>query len=258
MRFMAFIFKLKDHFFRRTLYGVGEAATKLLAATGAATFLARFAVAVRRCVAVTLPALCVIAALSSPAQAQPMPEGTLGWRALTGVGTYEFFADPESACLRMKEIYAPRSEWVGIVWGFPSAGCRWNTAIGESYPIGTRYYCASGWTMRAAGHCVIENETMYPRDPSPACAVNDPFHVTNPSAGNPVEIATGRKFQLEIDYETADGLLRVARNYSSVANADAYVDKGVLRLGGLGWAFDFGPTIRFATVPTAPNTRLLH
>lgn len=181
-------------------------------------------------------------------QTPQIPEGVLGWKTPTGGiypwATYAHFQTPEEACVAQHAGYAPNSGNAGVNVAFPISHCTWTTHIGDSHPASVTFECVSGWERRAPGICINPNNNPGPQPVSSKCAPVGFWSPPNPVDGNPVEIATGRKTQHDVDYSAPDARLVVERHYTSVPSARSPVSAGAMRLGGVGWTFDFGPIIR--------------
>ncbi|MBI5503767.1 MAG: hypothetical protein HY899_03125, partial [Deltaproteobacteria bacterium] len=142
----------------------------------------------------------------------------------------------------------------------PSSGwayqdCIWITAPGGIWPGGVTYACPSGYLKLAVGRCVAldeleENERPPCREPAGSGA--------SPSTPNPISLLTGSKLLRAVDFETADGLLRVSRSYRSTPAGRAEI---VLHEGaGLGslWRFDFLPEFHIRPGFSSYKTLTLH
>ncbi|KTE85173.1 hypothetical protein ATE72_04755 [Sphingopyxis sp. HXXIV] len=169
----------------------------------------------------------LIAFLAVPALAQslpgsepPPPPAALWYTA----GDTQGFSSPDNACRRQHKIFNENATYQSPDYVSPvKYGCNWiPRQFGGPPNSGTQIAawvdlrCPSGWEPTRFWweyHCTRardddgENGCREPAQPVSKC--------TQPSAGNPISITSGAKFQSESDYATADGLLRVDRHYSS-------------------------------------------
>ncbi len=163
---------------------------------------------------------------------------------MVGIGVpQEHFSSPEDACRAQWDGYAgsgsvfkgayPTNDWQVY-------DCDWT---GLPYPGYTRFWCYSGYTAVSPGRCIQNGALDEVRPVSASC---DCPGTNVPATDNPVVILSGTKAASATDFATADGLLRVDRDYFSV-RYDTLLPDGVLRYGGAGWSFDFGPTLRLGT-----------
>jgi RHS repeat-associated protein len=183
-------------------------------------------------------------------------DGVAGWKAtLPGTNNVSYHESPYAACV--VQYNAWKAAWYSIrdFGGIePSAnwwsyGCNWT---GRPNSAAVRFFCNFGYERRAPGTCV-RTADQTPARPSQACGKGGNEGPKNPTAGNPIEILSGRKFEQATDFTTADSLLHVRRSYFSLRGESDLLPDGVLRNGGVGWTFDFGPTLRFGSFVSAPN-----
>lgn len=122
-----------------------------------------------------------------------------------------------------------------------SARCQLTPFQGEGVPLflGTPTAgreCASG--SRLVG------QSCAPTTLDPKLELNNPDSFT-PCSGNPIDVITGRKRQTFVDFETADGLLRLERHYMSDAFGANNYGQTASHILGLNWSLSSHPIMRF-------------
>lgn len=196
-------------------------------------------------VAAALMIVSVMLPASTFAQSVIDGDGVAGWRVTLEPGQNYYFSSPEEACYAQWDYFhfSASSVYQGAVPtdGWDVFKCKWT---GLPYPSLTQFFCDTGYTKVAPERCVKE---VYPARPCNNCGDGVPYGTPNPVAGNPVEILTGLKMEKATDFSTFDGKLQVDRHYNALIYDPTALPYGVLRYGGIGWTFDFGPTIRLGT-----------
>ncbi|MFZ5555539.1 MAG: DUF6531 domain-containing protein, partial [Pseudomonadota bacterium] len=123
-------------------------------------------------------------------------------------GTAGCYPSAQDACRAAFPTY------VGILWDDAAlAICRYvnvNGSISNSIgrAIGTSQFCAAGYAPQTPTRCQITDRTQAAANLGPPC----------PGCGNPINPATGNKYQAEVDYAgTGPMPLRFVRSYNSKA-----------------------------------------
>ena len=168
-------------------------------------------------------ALLAVPALAQaplPGSEPPEPPAPLWYTA----GDDQGFESADRACRRQHELNNPGATYQAPTYLGPyKSHCNWIASqFGGPPGSNTRLAawvdlrCPTGWSRTRvlfAEHCVRprddDADNGCPETAKPKAATKTPF------CGNPISISSGAKFQLENDYSTADGLLRVDRHYRS-------------------------------------------
>ncbi len=196
-------------------------------------------------------AFMLLMALATPVQSQTLldGEGVLGWMTYAPGGARHYFASPQAACYAQYTLWSAGGTFQGAdpdpVWW--SWQCKWT---GVPYPVGVEFKCAAGYTVAAPGRCIRETYASRP----PGCGLDS--GPLSPLGGNPVEIISGIKTEYALDFASADGLLKLERKYFGMRTDASALPDGILPYGGIGWAFDFGPTLRLWNFSVAAGRRV--
>lgn len=144
-----------------------------------------------------------------------------------------------SACQRQFEVFAAAGRtFTGFVayrdkWYFKK--CAWGPWGGPA-PTLIIWECASGYTRSPSRTCVPDARYYAARGQS--CAVN--FGATpTPGTGRPIDLLTGAKTFDEVDFETADGALRLSRHFHSLRGSGAGTGLITDPLGAGNWSLGF-------------------
>lgn len=220
------------------LRGGKEAERAVAACAGVRTRRAKLRSALLRLAILTVILAGGLAFTSSPSQAQGASEG---WCTTVGAGMSACFTSPGAACQAQHQAYAPNVQFYGYTdYGnsWTSKLCQWKTGSGIPNPTLVQFRCANtfSWKRRPPGRCV----SIYEDYPANSCnANNGGSGASFPSTPNPVDILTGSKTLRKVDFETADGALRLSRNYASIPFSG--VTSGLIDIpkGAANWYFDF-------------------
>jgi RHS repeat-associated protein len=186
------------------------------------------------------------------------------------------FESPEAACEAQWEYYQgsrPSSRFIGITrrsdnWGF--VNCEWTSfqylcpepgqlggigACGTILPSNAKLACPSDYLATADGFCRFNPAREQ------ACAEQcSDTGKPNPKTDNPVVISTGSKYLEALDYASADGLLRIGRQYRSYQVGRPFQNRTLPRAQPRGlhgsWNFEFSRELQFGVVsgtPANPN-----
>ena len=169
--------------------------------------------------------------VSTPAAAQepelkPYPDVQVGlWKTVAvaddGSLTFVFAGSAEEACQIQHRTFNPLATYVGAIGDSELVrGCSWirfvdGGPVGSNTTIGTNvYFVCPDWYYVSGGLCYVGHVKI-----RNVCnnACGDKAQAASPdlNIGNPINISTGLKVAAETDYETADGLLSVDRQYAS-------------------------------------------
>lgn len=207
---------------------------------------------------ISMPVAVLAASLAATFPAKAAGEGVLGWGWMGN-----FYPSADEACRAQWEwggMNNGRSRFIGAfdratTWS--TKDCEWTRfqwlapqetgcgvfSCGTVIPAFVSFACESGYTAAAIGRCV-KPEDLRPERP-PACYNNGGN--SNPSTNNPVILSTGAKVLSAVDYESADGLFRISRNYRSIpagfTTSYREYPVGLAR----GWQFDFSMEIQLGT-----------
>lgn len=228
--------------------------------------------------------LCLLAALCvlvNPARAADPGAGH--WGSFAGNAT-----TPDEACALMWAHPSvdldngTRSRLMasepGDIWW--SRKCRWTYAgwlcPNEPIPPGAPSFCGypapglvefdcdAGYTRVFPGKCTPDPTPERPVVSASSCPAKNtdqaaPFSNPNPPTPNPVVLSTGAKIWSAVDFETDDGLFKIARNYRSSPGGYTHaMVQGPLGLAN-GWQFDFGMELQFSSFtgsPSSPNANV--
>ncbi len=161
---------------------------------------------------VWIVAVTFVMAPFQPAAA--LGDGDMGWCTAIGPGASACgFATAYEACKKQHDVYASQVTYYGAVLvNNDNAECSWADPPGTIYPSIVEDYCAPGYAHSFGGSGCIksgENDTQYHE-----CTASGGY--PNPQTGHPINIQSGAKIFHATDFETADGLLKIERNYRSI------------------------------------------
>ncbi|MBK6299252.1 MAG: RHS repeat protein [Sphingomonadales bacterium] len=175
---------------------------------------------VGRWVTTILVALATLVSVS--AAAQTPPSGYIStpamlsptWVAGTNVAP-DSFSTPDAACRRKHAYFNPNATYLPPEYVRADVyGCRWELNENSNTILPSIVYavCAQGGNLSKIGKCVR------PRDQTPLCPVCQLAKSAppQPTVGNPIALNYGAKIDYEKDYESADGLFTVEREYRSL------------------------------------------
>jgi RHS repeat-associated protein len=128
------------------------------------------------------------------------------------VGSFTYHGSPEEACQSQMTAYSGSGLLSPEYNSWHNYKCRWER--GPIGPTNVTLKCFPQGTLLSPGKCVSPNRDQDPNC-DPCSDTHGPSASPVPQKGNPVDLASNSKVLVETDYESADGLLRVERNYSS-------------------------------------------
>ncbi|MEM6826481.1 MAG: hypothetical protein AAF553_00905 [Pseudomonadota bacterium] len=216
------------------------------------------------------------AALS--AQSPPDDDTVLeGWRSPSGPGG--LFSSPTAACeaqwekfhgskkssrfigafQRDDDQYKYDCQWTRWQYQCPEPGQAGNTGnCGTIIPGYVLRVCPTGYYATGDGYCRLE--AARERECADPCNNNGK---PNPKTANPIIVSSGSKYLEALDYASADGLFRIARQYRSFQVGRAIQQSVLPRtpMRGLNapWSFEFNREIQlgiFSGSPAAPNAKV--
>lgn len=206
------------------------------------------------CVARVATAIAIVflVAMASPARNAAVAqtpldgEGVLGWRTILWGGSYGYYGSPLEACQAQKASFSAGGTFQGAepTSSWTSWKCKWT---GVPYPVTVDYKCSNGYTLASPGRCIKD---IFASRPIGCGLDSGPL---NPAGGNPVEVISGIKTESALDFASADGLLKLERRYFGQRT---WAADGALPYGGIGWTFDFGPTLLLQNFSTTAGRRL--
>lgn len=229
-----------------------------------------------RSVNALLIALVITAFLfSHPAQAQADPSETVpaAWKSPSGPGG--LFGSADEACEAQWEKFQGNNEssrYIGTrakTDDWRKVDCEWTrwqylcpepgqeggiAKCGTIIPSHVEIACPVDYYVTRDGLCRLnaarERECGGPCD--------DGGGKPNPKTGNPVIVSTGAKYLEAVDYASADGLFRIARQYRSY-QVGRPIQQSVLpreQLRGLqgNWNFDFNREIQLGVFQGSPSS----
>ena len=217
--------------------------------------------------------LCML--LPSDARAQTAEDvAPIGWA--WNNGSDEVFGSAYEACEdQWREVMGryPSSRFVGVRSKSDEArrvDCVWTRYqylcpepgqsggignCGTIIPVGAAIVCPSGYASTVDGFCRLAAAREQACDDDCGDGAKP-----NPRTGNPVVISTGAKSLEALDYASADGQFRIARQYRSFQVGRAFQQAVLPRapMRGLhgSWNFEFNRELQFGIVtgtPSAPN-----
>ncbi|MCL4672958.1 MAG: RHS repeat protein [Sphingomonadaceae bacterium] len=128
-------------------------------------------------------------------------------------------------------------------------------SCGTIIPVAASIVCPVGYASTVDGYCRLAASREQACDDG--CGDGGK---PNPKTGNPVIISTGAKYLEALDYASADGQFRIARQYRSFQVGRAFQQAALPRapMRGLhgSWNFEFNRELQFGIVagtPSAPN-----
>ena len=155
-----------------------------------------------------------VANAQTPAlQAPDAPVRSLWYTTVGNGNPPEGFATPDAACRRQHQRYGGSSIYQPPVRQTATRyGCRW--IGGRINPASVNLSCSIGGSVITNAAVCLGRQDIAPEPDCPCPGV--PVAVSpQPMVGNPVLLSTGAKIEMEVDYGTADGLLKVERLYRS-------------------------------------------
>ena len=213
--------------------------------------------------------LCVLVGLVGMAFLNPVAAQTSNGAPVwvSGAGPGGTFPSAYEACKAQWQMYrGATSRFIGAIpWhdNWAVADCSWTTfqylchdegsggisSCGTVLPAWVNLICPANYTATVDGHCR--------KNPAPECkqCKNNGGH-RNDSVGNPIILGTGSKVINSLDFETADGLFRIGRNYRSFQVGTPLegtrLPRSLPRWLAGGWNFDFGYEIQLGTFSGTP------
>lgn len=215
--------------------------------------------------------LCAL--IPSEAHAQSAEDvAPIGWA--WNNGSDDVFGSPHEACedqwREVMERY-PSSRFVGVrsrsdevhrvdcVWTryqylCPEPGQSGGIgSCGTIIPVAASIVCPAGYASTVDGYCRLAAAREQVCDDG--CGDGGK---PNPKTGNPVVISTGAKYLEALDYATADGQFRIARQYRSFQVGRPFQQAALPRapMRGLhgSWNFEFNRELQFGSVAGTPST----
>lgn len=150
------------------------------------------------------------------------------WGTVINGGPSEYFTSPQAACQRQHDSWAPQAPGPVTVYGTENwriAGCDWITHMDGGprsvFPVSVTLDCmdnSSGSWQRVGGYKPMPPGMCVPADEPVASRATCEARkgaLPNPLVLDPVIVATGALYEAALDYEDADGRLRIARTYRS-------------------------------------------
>ena len=175
------------------------------------------------------------------------------WMTPSGGTSKAYFSTAQAACNKQHSVYASNSPGPVTATGGLSAHsrkCDWMTHLEGDYPINPlpslvlqscydeNNNIAAGYSLQEPGICI--KTTEYVREQK-ACSYDNGGR-PNPTAGNPIIISSGAKYEYVVDYSDADARMVLARTYRSKISPSPKIPFPVsVRPHGLGdlWRFNF-------------------
>ncbi|MEQ1868294.1 MAG: hypothetical protein ABL996_27065, partial [Micropepsaceae bacterium] len=179
--------------------------------------------------------IAVVAFFGQARPAAALPSGIKGWCTVVAPGTEECgFVSALQACKRQHAVYAPTAIFYGTAplntkWYVRV--CRWSSGIGIILPTNVTMKCTNT-ALKPDGPwgCALP--------PQDDCDKNKQGTPTG-STPNPIDLVSGTKRFRAVDFETADGALRLVRSYSSLPWAGTPSKLASVPQGLANWQFDF-------------------
>lgn len=187
--------------------------------------------------------LCLVTVLgAAPALAQsPAPY----WDAINA-GNY---SDPFKACYESHQSYSANTssdikpnkfDLKSGAYGVPNAiSCWWDRGTGGYWGTGGSAYlrCPNGYALSDEGAEQCVEETPQADEITSCGAGGDNDNQTGPDAGNPIDIYSGFKRSVDVDFSVGRGRLYFSRHYSSGGND---TPNGMGRI----WSSNFSPVVK--------------